>query len=55
MIRKRSRKMLSYALMPSDKYTWSGGYFGAMKTRVSRALGVAEALKSKYEELENLV
>ena len=39
-----------------DKYTWSGGYFGAMKTRVSRALGVAEALKSKYQrELENLI
>jgi hypothetical protein len=37
-----------------DNYTWSGGYSGSMKTRVSRALGVAEAVKNDYNDLSFL-
>ena len=34
-----------------DKYTWSGGYSGSMKKRVSGALGVGEALKDEYPDI----
>ena len=46
-------KMASVKQM--NAYSWSGGYSGSMKTRVSRALGIAEALKDfYYEELSFL-
>lgn len=38
-----TKKMASTAAI--DKYTWDGGYKGAMKKRVGRALGVYEKLK----------
>lgn len=46
------KKMASISQI--DKYTWSGGYKGSMNTRVSGALGIAEAVKNDYEELRYL-
>lgn len=34
-----------------DKYTWDGGYTGAMKKRVGRAVGIYEALKKNHDPL----
>ena len=47
-----TKKMATTAQI--DKYTWDGGYSGAMKKRVSRALGVAEEVKNDYSQLSYL-
>ena len=47
-----TKKMASTAQI--DKYTWDGGYSGAMKKRVSRALGIAQEVKGDYSQLSYL-
>jgi hypothetical protein len=47
------RKMASTTQI--DKYTWSGGYSGSMKKRVSSALGIAEAIKNDSEYSSSLI